>query len=46
MSHEATDLAFKAKGLFLGGFGEFLLERVLLSAVTFLLTFVVAFAFG
>jgi hypothetical protein len=42
--HETADFAFEAEGLFLGGFGEFLLQRILLSAVAFLFAFVVPFA--
>jgi hypothetical protein len=44
--HVAADFAFKPQGLFFGGFGEFTLKRVFLSAVAFLFSFVVAFAFG
>ena len=42
----AAFFAFEAQGLFFGGFGEFALKRVFLSAVAFLFSFVMAFAFG
>jgi len=38
--------AFEAQGLFFGGFGEFVLKRVFLSAVALFFSFVVAFTFG
>ena len=46
MAHVTADFAFKAQGLFFGGFGEFALKRVFLSAVAFFFAFVMAFAFG
>jgi hypothetical protein len=46
MMHVTAHFAFEPQGLFLGGFGEFMLKRVFLSTVAFLLTFMVAFSFG
>jgi hypothetical protein len=46
MVHVAALFAFKPQGLLLGGFGEFALKRVFLSAITFFLSFVVTFTFG
>jgi hypothetical protein len=43
---EAADFAFQFKCLFLGCLGKFSLERIFLSAVTSLLTVVVAFSLG
>jgi hypothetical protein len=45
VAHVTANLAFKAQSLLLGGFGEFLLEGIFLSSVTFFFACVVAFAF-
>jgi len=44
--HVTTYFAFEPQGLLLGGFGEFMLKRVFLSTVAFLLSLVVAFSFS
>jgi hypothetical protein len=44
--HVAAGFAFEAQGLFFGGFGEFFLKWVFLSAVALLFSFVVTFTFG
>jgi hypothetical protein len=46
LEHVAAFFTFEAQGLFFGGFGEFVLKRVFLSAVALFFSFVVAFAFG
>ena len=46
MVHVVAGLAFEAQRLFLGGLGEFMLQRIFLSAVAFFFAFVVAFAMG
>jgi hypothetical protein len=46
LEHVAAFFAFEAQGLFFGGFSEFVLKRVFLSAVALFFSFVVAFAFG
>jgi hypothetical protein len=45
VAHVSADFALKPQGLFLGGFGEFSLKRIFLSAVAAFFSFVVAFAF-
>jgi len=42
----AAFFAFETQGLFFGGFGEFSLKRIFLSAVTLFFSFVMAFTFG
>jgi hypothetical protein len=44
--HVTAGFAFEAQGLLFGGFGEFFLKRVFLSAVALLFSFVVTFTFG
>jgi hypothetical protein len=45
MSHEIAYFAFQTKSLLFGGFGEFLLQRILLSTVAFLFTCVMTLTF-
>ena len=45
MAHIVADFALESKGLFLSGFGEFVLKWVFLSTIAFFLSCVVSFAF-
>jgi hypothetical protein len=46
VTHVTANFAFQAQSLFLGGFGEFFLQRETLSTVAFFFAGVVAFAFS
>jgi hypothetical protein len=46
VAHVAADFALKPQRLFFGGFSEFSLKRVFLSAVTAFFSRVVPFSFG
>jgi hypothetical protein len=46
LEHVATFFAFEAQSLFFGGFGEFPLKRVFLSAISLFFSFVMTLAFG
>ena len=46
MNNVAAFFAFEAKRLFLGGFGELVLQRIFLPAIALFFSFVVAFTLG